>query len=258
VGNFFDNRCSQKQTGILNKDKNMLIYTIEDEDNIRELLIYALKGAGFETMGFSGGKEFFAEISKAENEIPNLILLDIMLPDEDGVSILKKLKDNHATEKIPVIMLTAKGTEYDKIKGLDTGADDYITKPFSIMEVISRIRAVLRRTESNTSGSNSGGKSSGEIRVGEIILNTESRNVTASGNEVILTYKEFELLMYLMVNKNIVLSRDKILMQLWGYDYDGGNRTVDMHIKSLRQKLSTAGDCIKTIRNIGYKITDLK
>ncbi|MDR0984455.1 MAG: response regulator transcription factor [Ruminococcus sp.] len=233
----------------------MLIYTIEDEDNIRELLIYALKGAGFSAVGFSGGKDFFTEILKAETSknseqksLPNLILLDIMLPGEDGISILKKLKSNSVTEKIPVIMLTAKGAEYDKIKGLDTGADDYITKPFSVMEVISRIKAVMRRVKNETV--------SAEIKVGRIVLNTESRSVTAAGSEIVLTYKEFELLMYLMTNKNIVLSRDKILVNLWGYDYDGGNRTVDMHIKSLRQKLGDDGDCIKTVRNIGYKINE--
>jgi two-component system alkaline phosphatase synthesis response regulator PhoP len=145
-------------------------------------------------------------------------------------------------------MLTAKGTEYDKIKGLDTGADDYITKPFSVMEVISRIKAVLRRVGNS--------EKNDELTVDEIVLNTEKRLVTVSGNEIILTYKEFELLMYLMRNKGIVMSRDKILIWIWGYDYDGENRTVDMHIKTLRQKLGNAGDCIKTIRNVGYKITD--
>jgi two-component system alkaline phosphatase synthesis response regulator PhoP len=221
----------------------MIIYTIEDEDNIRELLLYALKNAGFNAVGFSDGRSFFAA-----KELPDLILLDILLPGEDGVSILKKIRNNPATEKIPVIMLTAKGTEYDKIKGLDTGADDYITKPFSVMEVISRIKAVLRRAQNI--------EKNDELTVGKIVLNTEKRLVTAGGNEVILTYKEFELLFYLMRNKGVVMSRDKILIQLWGYDYDGENRTVDMHIKTLRQKLGSAGDCIKTIRNIGYKITD--
>jgi two-component system alkaline phosphatase synthesis response regulator PhoP len=221
----------------------MIIYTIEDEDNIRELLIYALKNAGFNAVGFSDGRSFFAE-----KETPDLILLDILLPGEDGVSILKKIRNNPATEKIPVIMLTAKGTEYDTIKGLDTGADDYITNPFSVMEVISRIKAVLRRVEKV--------EKNDELTVGEIVLNTEKRLVTVNKNEVVLTYKEFELLLYLMQNKGVVMSRDKILIQLWGYDYDGENRTVDMHIKTLRQKLGTAGDCIKTIRNIGYKITD--
>jgi two-component system alkaline phosphatase synthesis response regulator PhoP len=223
----------------------MRIFTVEDEDNIRELLIYALKSAGFETMGFSDGKSFFAETLKI---IPDLILLDILLPYEDGISILKKLKANPATEKIPVIMLTAKGTEYDKIKGLDTGADDYITKPFSVMEVISRIKAVLRRVGNS--------EKNDELTVGEIVLNPEKRLVTVSKNEVVLTYKEFELLLYLMRNKGVVMSRDKILIWIWGYDYDGENRTVDMHIKTLRQKLGNAGNCIKTIRNIGYKITD--
>jgi two-component system alkaline phosphatase synthesis response regulator PhoP len=174
--------------------------------------------------------------------------LDILLPWENGISILKKIRANPATEKIPVIILTAKGTEYDKIKGLDTGADDYITKPFSVMEVISRIKAVLRRVGN--------AEKSDKLTVGEIVLNTEKRLVTVSGNEIILTYKEFELLLYLMRNKGVVMSRDKILIWIWGYDYDGENRTVDMHIKTLRQKLGNAGDCIKTIRNIGYKITD--
>jgi two-component system alkaline phosphatase synthesis response regulator PhoP len=168
-----------------------------------------------------------------------------MLPGEDGIAVIKKLKSSGKTGKIPVIMLTAKGSEYDRIKGLDVGADDYITKPFSVMELIARIRAVLRRTAPEPSG---------DIRVGGIILNVEQRSVFASGEEIVLSYKEFELLVYLMRNEGIVLSRDKIFSRVWGYDSSAESRTVDMHIKFLRQKLKSCGGAIKTIRNVGYKI----
>ena len=172
-----------------------------------------------------------------------------MLPDEDGISILKRLKRSEKTKKLPVIMLTAKGAELDRIRGLDLGADDYIAKPFSVMEAISRVKAVLRRCESGADKPN-------EIIVGNITLNIDKRMIFAGDNEIVLTYKEFELLYYLMANEGIVLTRDKLLDKVWGFDYGGESRTVDMHIKSLRQKMGNAGAIIKTVRNVGYKIGD--
>ncbi|MCL1911268.1 MAG: response regulator transcription factor [Leptospirales bacterium] len=219
------------------------IYVVEDDDSIRDLLIYALSTGGFETQGFADGKSLHQALNGVT---PDLILLDIMLPGEDGIAILKRLKATVKTRKIPVIMLTAKGEEYDRIKGLDSGADDYVTKPFSVMEIISRVRAVLRRSAPEDSRL--------EIEIGGITLRVDRRSVYTEGKEIVLTYKEFELLHYLMLNDSIVLSRDKIMDQVWGYDYFGGSRTVDMHIKSVRQKLGESGNIIKTIRNVGYKI----
>lgn len=219
------------------------ILIVEDDDNIRGMLEYALKTTGFEPLGFADGTQLFAELKK---DIPALILLDIMLPGVDGITLLQKLKASAAANKIPVIIVTAKGAEYDRIKGLDLGADDYITKPFSVMEVISRIRAVLRRC-----GEQDENKS--VLKIGNITLDSDKRIVCSNDNEVTLTYKEFELLQYLMLNEGIVLTRDRLLEQVWGFDYNGGSRTVDMHIKSLRQKLGDNG-VIVTVRNVGYKI----
>jgi two-component system alkaline phosphatase synthesis response regulator PhoP len=218
------------------------IFIVEDDDNIREMVSYAVKTAGLEAIAFSGGKELFKALS---DSVPDLILLDIMLPGDDGVTILKKIRNDKNTAKLPVIMLTAKGTELDKVTGFDSGADDYITKPFSVMEMLSRIKAVLRRTKSDEKAEN--------IMLDELIIMPEKRIVTANGEEIPLTFKEFELLLYLAKNKGIVLSRDKILTEIWGYDYDGENRTVDMHIKTLRKKLGDSGSHIITIRNVGYK-----
>lgn len=220
------------------------IMIVEDEDPIREMLSYALTVAGFDAEGFAGGEAFWAALPKAS---PALILLDIMLPGEDGLSILKKLRQADKSAKIPVIMLTAKGAEYDRIKGLDLGADDYITKPFSVMEVISRIKAVLRRCGDEP-------QKSAVIEIGDVALHIDQRTVYAEDDEVTLTFKEFELLHYMMVNAGIVLSRDKLLEQVWGFDYNGESRTVDMHVKALRQKLGQSGSIIKTVRNVGYKI----
>ncbi|MDR3165415.1 MAG: response regulator transcription factor [Synergistaceae bacterium] len=220
---------------------------VEDDDNIRDMLVYAMTSASFEAFGFADGEVFFVQTRTA---VPSLVLLDIMLPGDDGLSILKKLKASNRTAEIPVIMLTAKGSEHDRIKGLDLGADDYITKPFSVMEVIARVRAVLRRSASEGKG-----KSSGEnMEIAGIVLNNPRRTVHAGGSEITLTYKEFELLYYLMMNEGIVLSREKLLDQVWGVDYCGESRTVDMHVKSLRQKLGEAGAVIKTVRNVGYKV----
>ena len=220
------------------------IYIIEDDDNIRGMVAYALTSAGFAVEGFSDGKEFW---QFEDDEKASLILLDIMLPGEDGISILNKLKKSDDLKMIPVIMLTARGSEYDRIKGLDLGADDYVTKPFSVLEIISRIKAVLRRCAVTEEKPN-------QLQVANIILNNDKHMVYVDNKEITLTYKEFELLCYLMINVGIVLSRNRILEQVWGFDYNGESRTVDMHIKSLRQKLLTGGENIKTIRNVGYKI----
>ena len=223
------------------------IYYVEDDTSIRELVLYALKTAEFQVMGFENAASFYKRMKEQQ---PDLILLDIMLPDEDGVSILKKLKSRPDTENIPVIMMTAKSSEYDKVLGLDSGADDYITKPFGVMELISRVKAVIRRSDRSKG-------SAGEVlKIGELVLDEQKHVVYARGQEVSLTFKEFELLSYLMKNRGLVLSRDKILNTIWNYEYEGESRTVDVHIGSLRQKLGTCGDFIKTIRGIGYKIED--
>lgn len=223
------------------------IYYVEDDTSIRELVLYALKTAEFQVMGFENAASFYKRMKEQQ---PDLILLDIMLPDEDGVSILKKLNSRPDTENIPVIMMTAKSSEYDKVLGLDSGADDYITKPFGVMELISRVKAVIRRSDRSKG-------SAGEVlKIGELVLDEQKHEVYARGQEVSLTFKEFELLSYLMKNRGLVLSRDKILNTIWNYEYEGESRTVDVHIGSLRQKLGTCGDFIKTIRGIGYKIED--
>jgi two-component system alkaline phosphatase synthesis response regulator PhoP len=222
------------------------VYIVEDDDNIREIVSYALTSAGFGTVGFAEGGPFFAALSK---ETPSLIILDIMLPGDDGMIILKKLKLSEATKGVPVIMLTAKGSEFDRISGLDTGADDYITKPFSVLEVIARVKAVLRRCESD-----SGVPS--ELHVGDVTLDDDRHTVTAGGGEITLTNKEYRLLQCLMLNEGIVLTRAKLLDRVWGFDYNGESRTIDMHVKSLRQKLGDSGGMIKTVRNVGYKIED--
>ena len=220
------------------------IFVIEDDDSIREMLEYALQGAGFEVFGFSDGDNALQILSQ---KMPELILLDIMLPGSDGLSILKKLKRSEHYQSIPIIMLTAKGSELDRIKGLDLGADDYITKPFSIMEVVARVKAVLRRCTKKAVVAE-------EYVVGQIVLHRKKRTVSNGQEEVLLTFKEFELLQYMMLNQGIVLNREQLLEAVWGYDYQGESRTVDMHIKTLRQKLQDTGDVIKTIRGVGYKI----
>lgn len=221
----------------------MLIYIVEDDTNIREIESYALKTSGFEIEGFENGEDFFAAMKV---KTPDLIILDVMLPNEDGLSILATLRADNATKHIPIMMVTAKTSEMDKVRGLDTGADDYITKPFGIMELVSRVKALLRRTgtvDKQTS-----------ISYGNVDLNIEKHCVTVDNQICELTYKEFELLRYLLENQGIVLSRDKIMERVWGFDYEGETRTVDMHIKTLRQKLGEAGSMIKTVRNVGYKV----
>lgn len=219
------------------------IYLVEDDESIRELVLYALKNSGHEAYGFEDADPFFEAI---KSTIPDLILLDIMLPTKDGISILKEMK-NSCYREIPVIMLTAKGAEYDKVKALDLGADDYMVKPFGVMELISRVNAVLRRIGST--------KETQEVlTIGDLTILPNRRAVLSKKQECNLTYKEYELLFYLVKNKNIVMTREKIMDSVWGFDYEGESRTVDMHIKTLRQKLSDSGNLIKTIRNVGYTI----
>ena len=222
-----------------------MIFCVEDDRNIRELVVYTLSSTGMEAEGFEDGEVFFKALAE---RLPELILLDIMLPGEDGMAILKKLKNNKKTKDIPVIMVTAKGTEYDKVSGLDAGADDYVTKPFGMMELVSRIKAVLRRT-----------KKKEEIEVlkaGPIVLNEKKHEVLVDGAHVSLTLKEYEMLKRLMHNKGIVLTRDRLLEEIWGYDFDGETRTVDVHIRTLRQKLGKAGEEFETVRGVGYRITE--
>lgn len=220
-----------------------LIYIVEDDVNIREIERYALKNSGFDVQEFECGKELHKAVEK---KLPSLILLDIMLPNEDGLDILADLRRSKATAKIPIIMVTAKSSELDKVKGLDLGADDYMTKPFGVMELISRVKALLRRTENIAEAS--------VLTNGNIVVDTDKRSVTVAGELCELTFKEFELLKMLLLNRGIVLSRDKIMDQVWGFEYEGESRTVDMHIKTLRQKLGSGGSAIKTVRNVGYMI----
>lgn len=223
------------------------IFVVEDDDNIREMLQYALGFAGFSVEGFSDAAALLQRLS---HQMPSLLLLDIMLPEMDGLSTLRLLRLDKKTQHLPIIMLTAKGSELDRIRGLDMGADDYITKPFSVMEVISRIRAVLRRMPKATVQST-------VKTIGNLSLDPEKRTVSVDEIPLVLTYKEFELLHYLILNAGFVLSREKLLNAVWGYHYIGESRTVDMHIKSLRKKLGSAGDMIKTVRNVGYKLEEM-
>jgi Response regulators consisting of a CheY-like receiver domain and a winged-helix DNA-binding domain len=220
------------------------IYIVEDDDNIRDLVLYAMKNVDFTVQGFSGSKDFYKAV---EESLPDLVLLDIMLPNEDGLSILNRLKSGGKTKQLPIIMLTAKSSEYDRVKGLDLGADDYITKPFSVLELISRIRAVLRRTEQKDSKAEL-------FTCDNVELNPQKHTVKVDNEIVVLTYKEFELLQFLMGNADLVLSRDRIMSAVWGTDFEYETRTVDMHIKTLRKKLGTGGEIIKTVRGVGYKV----
>ncbi len=222
-----------------------MIFCVEDDGSIRDLMIYTLHSAGFEAKGFVNGAEFFDAL---QTEKPKLIMLDIMLPDEDGISILKKLRSREETADIPVIMATAKGTEYDKVVGLDLGADDYLAKPFGMMEMVSRIRAVLRRTAPKEKES--------LLRVGRLELNRETYIVLVNGERVQLTLKEYELLCTFMENPGLVFTRDHLLELVWGVDYTGETRTVDVHIGTLRMKLGECGDYIKTVRGVGYRMEE--
>lgn len=229
----------------LKKESEIVIYLVEDDESIRELVLYALKNSGHKALGFFSADEFYQALLI---EKPDLILLDIMLPTKDGITILTELKVSE-NRHIPIIMLTAKGTEFDKVKALDLGADDYVVKPFGVMELLSRINAVLRRV-----GKDGTETTIDKIVTGPLTITLSSRSAFVNGVECPLTYKEFELLLFLAKNQNIVMTREKIMDVVWGFDYEGESRTVDMHIKTLRSKLLAAGDLIKTVRNVGYVI----
>lgn len=221
-----------------------MIYLVEDDDSIRELVLYTLHTTGFEAEGFRNAADFWQALEK---ELPQLVLLDIMLPDEDGLHILKRLRAGAETADLPVMMLTAKSSEYDRVVGLDSGADDYLPKPFGMMELVSRVRALLRRAA----------KPAAEDKLftaGSLAVDVKRRAVTVDGEPVVLTYKEFELLCYLLENRGVVLSRDQILTKIWDYNYSGETRTVDVHIRTLRQKLGDAGALIETVRGVGYRL----
>lgn len=218
-----------------------LIYIVEDDVNIREIETFALKNSGHTVFDYDCAKDFYKKIAE---KVPDLVLLDIMLPDEDGMDILKKLRATPETRKMPIMMVTAKTTEIDKVKGLDSGADDYITKPFGIMELISRVKALLRRSADM--------ESEKFLSIDNIFLDSEKHAVFVDEKLVELTFKEYNLLKFLMVNTGIVMSRDVIMDRIWGLDFEGESRTLDMHIKTLRQKLGASGSRIKTIRNVGY------
>ena len=224
-----------------------MIWCVDDDNTIRDIEVYTLTQTGFEAKGFADG---ISMLEALKTEKPELIVLDIMLPGKDGVEVLKEIRSNPETRKIPVIMATAKGTEMDKIQGLDTGADDYLVKPFGVMEMVSRIKAVLRRCESD--------EKEEVLIVGEITLSDKEHLVTVNGKKVALTFKEFEILKLFMQSPGIVFSRDKLLSEVWGVDYLGESRTVDMHIKTLRQKLGDVGSRIETVIGVGYKMEGKK
>lgn len=220
-----------------------MIYFVEDDLNIRNLVIYTLENTGFEALGFETAGDFWRALKE---NTPELILLDIMLPDEDGLQILKKLKGNPKTKTLPVMMLSAKGTEFDKVLGLDLGADDYLPKPFGMMELVARVKNLLRRTLESTAQQ--------EYRVGNLYVNIPQHRIQVDDKKVALTLKEFEVLTYLLENRGNVLNRDQILLKIWGFEFDGETRTVDVHIRTLRQKLGEAGDLVETVRGVGYRI----
>ncbi len=217
------------------------IYIVEDDQNIREIECFALKNSGYQIMDFECAKDFYKKINE---KVPALIILDIMLPDEDGLEVLKKLRTTPNTKKVPIILVTAKTTEIDKVKGLDMGADDYITKPFGVMELISRVKALLRRSKGMDDDKN--------LSLADVYIDNERHTVYVKDEPCELTFKEYELLKLLMINAGIVMSRDIIMERIWGSDFEGESRTLDMHIKTLRQKLKNADVMIKTVRNVGY------
>ena len=219
-----------------------MIYLLEDDDSIRDLVLYTLQSQGMEARGFERPSAFWKAVAE---RIPSLVLLDIMLPEEDGISVLKTLRSSARTCRLPIIMLTAKGTEYDKVLGLDAGADDYLAKPFGMMELLSRIRALLRRTQQETD----------TYRCGVLTVDQTRHTVTVNGREVVLTQKEFEVLCLLLKNRGQVLSRERLIEDVWGYAFTGESRTVDVHVRTLRQKLGEAGAYIETVRGYGYKIS---
>lgn len=222
-----------------------MIFCVEDDTSIRDLMQYTLNTAGFETQGFPCAEELYDAL---RSDIPDLIILDIMLPGENGLTILKKLRAHSRTSDIPIIMATAKGTEYDKVIGLDSGADDYLAKPFGMMELISRVKAVLRRSAPK--------KAEDILQIGNLVLNRDTHTITADGNKVVLTLKEYELLSTFMSNIGYVFTREQLLQIVWGADFAGETRTVDVHIGTLRTKLGSCGDYIHTIRGVGYRMEE--
>ncbi len=223
-----------------------MIYFVEDDNSIRKLVLYSLTSAGLEAEGFARPSEFWAAMEK---KLPKVILLDIMLPEEDGLSILKKLRADKRTERTQILLITARGSEYDKVVGLDAGADDYVAKPFGMMELVARVRAALRRAGQTE-------ETSPVYTLGKLTVDSARHLVSVDGENIVLTLKEFQLLSVLLEHHNTVLTRDQLLSTVWGYDFDGASRTVDVHIRTLRQKLGAAGGYIQTIRGIGYKIGD--
>ena len=221
-----------------------MIYFVEDDNSIRKLVLYSLTSAGLEAQGFGHPSEFWAAM---ERQAPQVVLLDIMLPDEDGISILKKLRSDSRTRRTQVILLTAKGSEYDKVVGLDAGADDYVSKPFGMMELMARVRSALRRAGDDS-------VPSPVYTLGSLLVDPGRHLVQVNGENIALTLKEFQVLCLLLEHRDTVFTRDQLLNAIWGYDFDGASRTVDVHIRTLRQKLGEAGGCIQTIRGIGYKI----
>ncbi len=223
-----------------------MIYMVEDDESIRELVLYTLRASGFEAEGFEDGSALFPALSARKAD---LILLDIMLPGEDGITILKRLRADQSGPQVPVMMLTARGAEYDKVLGLDAGADDYLAKPFGMMELVSRVKALLRRSSAYSSGEKQNALTCGPIRLEE-----ESRRVSVEGKETAITRKEFDLLCLLMKHPSVVLTRDRLMAEVWGTDFEGESRTVDVHIGTLRQKLGPAGSMIETVRGVGYRM----
>ena len=220
-----------------------MIYLVEDDNSIRELVAYTFNTAGLEAEGFDRPSLFWEALEKRK---PDLVLLDIMLPEEDGIQILQKLRQREDTKKLPVIMLTAKGSEYDKVMGLESGADDYVSKPFGMMEMVSRVKAVLRRYKQDDK--------QGRLTAGELVMEIDKHRVLVGGQEVILTFKEFELLHKLLERPGQVFTREQLLTDIWGYDFAGETRTVDVHVRTLRLKLGKAGSLIETVRGVGYRI----
>ncbi|MCI9038015.1 MAG: response regulator transcription factor [Oscillospiraceae bacterium] len=221
-----------------------MIYCVEDDNSIRKLVLYSLTSAGLEAEGFAHPDTFWAAMAR---RIPQVVLLDIMLPEEDGISILKRLRADRRTHRVQVILLTAKGSEFDKVVGLDAGADDYVSKPFGMMELMARVRSALRRA---------GNEERPALRLGPVAVDPDRHLVQVDGEDVALTRKEFQLLRLLLERRGTVLTRDQLLNTVWGYDFDGASRTVDVHVRTLRQKLGEAGNLIQTVRGIGYKMED--
>ncbi len=241
-----------------------MIYLLEDDDNIRGFVTYALNNSGLEAEGFELPSAFWKAVSE---KTPDMAILDIMLPEEDGISVLKKLRTREETRKLPIMLLTAKGTEYDKVIGLDSGADDYVSKPFGTMEFIARVKALLRRAEVGVhrdegldcveeNGETKHKNAAKEYRIGSLYLNPDKHIIRVNGRDVNLTLKEFQLLCFLIENEGRVMSRDAILQAIWGYEFDGENRTVDVHIRTLRSKLGEAENLVETVRGIGYRIKE--